>query len=112
MLGLRPRLRARHSLFDLIAQNNPSPWSSETGHSPRRQQFFDEDIDDLPPLPASPLPVLNGEHVLGRHTSEASLPSEPPDSPPVEVAQFKMAPVSWDGFKETNGMLMTLPFPV
>lgn len=50
MLGLRPRLRARNSLFDLIAKKNIDQLSREE----RRRTAVEAEAEDLPPLPASP----------------------------------------------------------
>ncbi|KAI4209575.1 MAG: hypothetical protein LQ351_007519 [Letrouitia transgressa] len=49
MLGLRPRLRARNSLLDLVGRKQIDHLSS----APLRQA--PDDVDDLPPLPFSPL---------------------------------------------------------
>ena len=111
MLGLRPRLRARHSLFDLIAQNHPSPRRSETGRSSRTQQLFDEDIDDLPPLPTSPAPSpsLRGEFVIRVQSPLGSPASEASESLPEKPVLIKMAPVSSHGFIEIDSTLTALP---
>lgn len=51
MLGLRPRLRTRSSLFDLIGRSDPPQTVLQ------KQSAFAEELDeDLPPLPASPAP--------------------------------------------------------
>ena len=107
MLGLRPRLRARHSLFDLV-QSNPSPRKRETG----RPQLFDEDIDDLPPLPASPAPSpsLRGGFVLQVESPRESSASEASESsPPQEPVQLKMAPVSLHRLVEAEWTLTASP---
>lgn len=50
MLGLRPRLRARNSLFDLITKKNIDQLSSEEPP----WTAVEEEGDELPPLPESP----------------------------------------------------------
>lgn len=76
MLGLRPRLRARHSLFDLIGRKHIDQLSSSSAST----LPLEEDIDDLSPLPTSP-------------PSTVSL-STPPSEIPVEaLAPVIMAPV-------------------
>ena len=52
MLGLRPRLRHRSSLFDLIDRSELEEELNRP--QPVREELF-EDADDLPPLPDSPL---------------------------------------------------------
>ena len=51
MIGLRPRLRSRHSLLDLIQR---SRLDAQTARD--LQASSDLDVDDLPPLPYSPFP--------------------------------------------------------
>ena len=54
MLGLRPRLRARNSLWDLVNQHHIHYTSSEP--LPQAAVPIDGGVDDLPPLPATPRP--------------------------------------------------------
>lgn len=51
MLGLRPRLRTRSSLFDLIGRHN----ADQQPNTPS-WEHLEEDVDDLPPLPITPGP--------------------------------------------------------
>ena len=82
MIGLKPRLRARSSLFDLIGEYK--------SHKSNRQQppedlFLEEGIDDLPPLPYSPSPTFSysayptpiAEHI----TSHPMAPVSPRNMP-------------------------------
>ena len=78
MLGLRPRLRARNSLFDLIAKKNIDQLSSEQPPS----NAVEEEAEELPPLPDSP-------------TSERKPAPQTATSiePPSEASEYvKMAP--------------------
>ncbi|MCJ1473546.1 H(+)-transporting V1 sector ATPase subunit A [Lambiella insularis] len=54
MIGLRPRLRTRSSLFDLIGKHKLHQASEELFD---QRRGFEEGVDDLPPLPNSPFPT-------------------------------------------------------
>ncbi|KAL9117122.1 MAG: hypothetical protein Q9187_006345, partial [Circinaria calcarea] len=57
MLGLRPRLRARNSLFDLVAKNHLDRSSKQ-----KLLLELDNQAENLPPLPTTPLPTANLDH--------------------------------------------------
>ena len=77
MLGLRPRLRARNSLFDLVAKNH-------LDHFPKQKLLLEleNQVENLPPLPTTPLPTAN----LG-HPPQYTASVE-------DIAENIMAPVS------------------
>ena len=84
MLGLKPRLRARNSLWDLVNKHHHPQSSTEP--LPREAAIAHE-IDDLPPLPTTPRPTKD-------HSPSPSPISEVTD-PPVdsEPPYSTMAPV-------------------
>ena len=54
MLGLRPRLRARNSLWDLVNKHTDHLYPTSQ-LQPHWQQPVEERLDGLPPLPVSPV---------------------------------------------------------
>lgn len=81
MLGLQHRLRARNSLVDLLKWNRlplhlhhststklQSPWTS----------CFEEEVEELPPLPSSPSPFRPKPHPPCEASVEAPLPFNMP----------------------------------
>ena len=58
MLGLRPRLRARNSLWDLV-NKHPAHLYPTSHLQLHRQQPVEEGLDGLPPLPISPITPLH-----------------------------------------------------
>lgn len=90
-LGLRPRLRTRNSLWDLVHKSRHCSSDQryqqvEQGKLSEKAEFaswvVEVDIEALPPLPSSPAPSSTGS--LSSHNStHTSFP----------VAKIKMAPV-------------------
>lgn len=78
MIGLRPRLRTRSSLFDLIGKHKIHLPSRD---EPTQRSYFEDGVDDLPPLPTSPFPT------------PVQLPT-PYSAASADPFQFTMAPVS------------------
>ena len=90
MLGLRPRLKPRPSLLDLIRKNNIDELSQSPSHSAPLEPA---DAPTLVPLPASPAVVPRVE-VTGPPPYSLQEGSE--EVPVVEEEEAKMAPVSCD----------------
>ncbi len=94
-IGLRKRLRAQNSLFDLVGRRNIDrlPTTSVNYLSP------DHSIDDIPPLPSSPPPSpplsVSLEHHQSREPSEAL--SHP--SPPYTMAPVRKSSTPAAGYK-------------
>jgi V-type H+-transporting ATPase subunit A len=90
MLGLRPRLRARTSLLDLVRRSN----IDQISLSPRRLSHLD-DRPNLIPLPASPqiAPIQDVAVPLPYSIEE--------EAPPKKVT---MAPVGFTGWKRWGAM--------
>ena len=83
-IGLRKRLRARNSLFDLVGRRNIDRLSTTSFDS----LSPDQSIDDILPLPSSPPPSPPSSVSLGHHQSQdlseaSSHPSPPPTMAPV-----------------------------
>jgi len=95
MLGLRPRLKARNSLWDLVSKVHldqlPPP-------VPVRDLFVEDAVARLPPLPTSP-----------SSTSPSFIDTtEAPRTPP---ALFSMAPVRIRSYERPSAVVMlTRPF--
>ena len=84
MLGLRPRLRARNSLWDLV---NHTSHHSYTSSEPLPTPFvaLDGAVDDLPPLPSTPLPP-SASYIPGNHASSSA--SSSPTMAPVRSSSI------------------------
>jgi hypothetical protein len=81
-IGLRPRLKARPSLYDLVRNCSIDKLSVQP-----QQNFFEELPAELPPLPSSPTNILSNlpTPVLSAHSE---LAEEPPKmAPKKEVAR-------------------------
>lgn len=84
MLGLRPRLRARNSLWDLVSKH-PADLYPTSQLQLHWQQPVEEGLDGLPPLPISPTsswhPVaalkLDEEASAEQHISSDMAPVRP-----------------------------------
>lgn len=68
MLGLRPRLRARNSLWDLVNKQPNDFYLSF--QPPWQQQPVEEGADGLPPLPTSPASFPPASPSYKLHTKE------------------------------------------
>ena len=90
-LGLKPRLRTKNSLWDLVHKRQP--YVSEQPYQELGRATFSEktefgswgvevDVEALPPLPNSPAPSLN-----------KGLKAPVPQSIPAPIDDIKMAPV-------------------
>lgn len=75
-IGLRPRLKARPSLYDLVHNRSIDQLSVQP-----QQSFFEELPAELPPLPLSPTRILSN-----LPTPVLLTPTEPAEEP------AKMAP--------------------
>lgn len=83
-IGLRKRLRARNSLFDLVGRRNVDQLSTTSLDS----LSPDQSIDDIPPPPSTPSPSPPSSVSLGHHqrhhlSEGSSHPSPPPTMAPV-----------------------------
>lgn len=79
MLGLRPKLRTRPSLFDLITKKN----INQLSRSESTEDSIKEEEEHLPPLPTSPSSVRQEPPPFAH-------PTEPPST-------STMAPVGLQG---------------
>jgi hypothetical protein len=114
MLGLRPRLRNRSSLFDLIDRQQLAEQKKAT--PPPEWEELLEDADDLPPLPESPATTRS-------YQSSRSQP-QTPSSPliqrklhPQSKVESTMAPskkerTRLEAGEDTNGAIYSVSGPV
>ena len=81
-IGLRPRLKARPSLYDLVRNRSIDKLSIQP-----QQSFFEELPAELPPLPSSPTNIISNPPtpVLAPHPEPAEEP--PKMAPKKEVAR-------------------------
>ena len=89
MLGLRPRLRAQNSLWDLVSKHPADLYpTSQLQLQLHRQQPVEEGLDGLPPLPISPTSPSHPVATL-KHDEETSAEQHiSPDMAPVRSSVF------------------------
>lgn len=100
-IGLRKRLRARNSLFDLVGRRNIDRLSTTSINS----LSPDQSVDDIPPLPSSPPSSPPSSVSLYQQPSQDSSEalSYPPPSP-------TMAPVRESSTTAAGHMTSNLAF--
>ena len=85
MLGLRPRLRARNSLWDIV---NKHPSNLYFTSQIYWTQPVEEGADGLPPLPISPTSPLFSRHNLEVHAQPLVEESSTVDMAPVSFSMI------------------------
>jgi hypothetical protein len=98
MLGLRPRLKARNSLWELV-NKHPSNLHS-TAQLPWTQPV-EEGADGLPPLPITPTSPLFSRHGLELHAQPVVEEHPAIDMAPVSSNIFN----TWAGYNMLNWLL-------
>ena len=103
MLGLRPRLRARNSLFDLITKKNIDQLSSE--EPPRTA--VEAEAEELPPLPDTPTTERKPEPYTVATTEAASDISETVTMAPKDSKRSRL-----EAGEEQYGSIYSVSGPV